>query len=741
MGRFRFHLRIALPIFFTIFVALTGISIFIINLYFSIRSLERVSFDYLTQTSQIVLENTVGHLSPAARFAEMNETLLNPEHYNRNYFDVFNTVTIPQFSVYDQFALIYFGSTTGDFWLNGVELDLTVQTQAIDRKIDGEASDAFLRDARELPRDTPEEIETVARTIAPYIETIIYRRDEGGAIVAAEPDIDYIYDPRWRPWYANAVDRGNATWSSVYTFSSSGRFYASGKVGVTVSAPVYASDGVLAGVVGIDIVLEQLSDFLETLTIGQNGRAFLFTNDGQGVAYGSLRIAEDGIQPEVLQSMTTIDDMAARSAFTALQQRVGAETGGVFTRLDESHQFRFDMDGRTYLAAFAPLQDPRVPPWNVGIVVPQDDFVGELISTYFITASVSVATLVLVILVSLYISSMITKPIRQLTAEADRIRNLELDGAIVAASPFTELHNMTEAFERMKSGIRSFKKYIPSDLVSFLIRSGQDAVLGGKTQEVSIFFSDVADFTTIAETLTPNELVNHLGDYLGNFSGIIADTGGTVDKYIGDAVMAFWNAPTSVAQHAHAACLSAIRCRQKLIALRRTWKESELPLLYTRIGLHVGDVVVGNMGSEERLNYTILGDPVNLTSRLEGLAKTYGVVILASEDIRARTEDAFAFRRIDRVMVKGKTIPVTVYELVGERDRCTDEITRWIETYERGLEAYFAQAWDAAEADMKRVLEMRPRDRAASLFLTRIENFRSAPPGAGWDGVAQFTTK
>ena len=741
MGRFRFHLRIALPIFFTTFVALTGISIFIINLYFSMRSLERVSFDYLTQTSQIVLENTIGHLSPAARFAEMNATLLNPERYNQDYFDAFNTITIPQFPAYEQFAFIYFGSTEGDFWLNGTEPNLTVQTQAIERKIDGPESDEFLRETRELPTDTPQRVDAVARLIAPYIETTIHQRNADGVIVAVEQDVDYIYDPRWRPWYANAAETGGVTWSSVYTFSSSGRFYASGEVGVTVSSPVYAADGELTGVVGIDIVLAQLSDFLETLTIGQNGRAFLFTNDGQGVAYGSLRVAESGVQPEVLQSLTTIDDIAARSAFSELQDRVGTETGGVFTRLDESHQFRFNMDGRTYLAAFAPLKDPRVPPWNVGIVVPQDDFIGELISTYFITASVSVATLIIVILVSLYISSMITKPLRQLTAEADRIRNLELDGAIVASSPFTELHNMTEAFERMKSGIRSFKKYIPSDLVSFLISSGQDAVLGGKTQEVSIFFSDVADFTTIAETLTPNELVNHLGDYLGNFSTIIADTGGTVDKYIGDAVMAFWNAPTSVDRHAHAACLAALRCRQRLIGLRETWRDAHLPLLYTRIGLHVGEVVVGNMGSEERLNYTILGDPVNLTSRLEGLAKIYGVVVLASEDIRERTADRFAFRRIDRVTVKGKTIPVTVYELVGERDRCTDEITRWIETYERGLDAYFAQNWDAAAADMERVLEMRPRDRAASLFLTRIDNYKSAPPGADWDGVAQFKTK
>ena len=746
--RRRFHLRIALPLFFAIFVILTGISIFSINLYISIRSLDRVSFDYLAQTSQIVLEKTVGHLSPAARFAEMNGSLLNPEEYKRDFFDIFNTVTVPQFSAYEQFALIYFGSKTGDFWLNSVELDLTVQTQTINRKIDGPESDSFLQEARNLPREKAEEFDALVEAISPYIETTIYRRNKENDIVAVEPDLGYIYDPRWRPWYGNAVKTGGAVWSSVYQFSSSGWFSASGKAGTTVSVPVYTTDGDLVGVVGIDIILEELNEFLEHLTIGQNGRAFLFTNEGLGVAYGSLKLDEGGARPEVLQSMDSIDDTAARTAFVELQSthgksaNMGTTNENIALELDEVHQFDFEIGRQKYLTAFAPLSDSRLPPWNVGIVVPQDDFVGELKSIYAVTAMVSIVMLLIVTLVSLYISRLITNPIQLLTVEAERIRNLELDGVIETTSHFTEIHDMTEAFIRMQSGIRSFKKYIPSDLVGYLIRSGQEAVLGGQIQELSIFFSDIAGFTSIAEKLTPNQLVNHLGDYLGHFSTIIADTGGTVDKYIGDAVMAFWNAPTEVERHVHAACGAALRCRQQLEKLRKGWNQLNLPPLYTRIGLHVGNVVVGNMGSEERLNYTIIGDPVNLTSRLEGLAKIYGVVILASDDVRERAKDAFVFRKIDRVTVKGKTVPVTVYELVGPVGRCSEEVIHWIDTYEQGLEAYFQQEWDEAKAKMNDVLGMcSSGDRAASLFIQRSETFRSSPPGKNWDGVIQFKTK
>lgn len=736
----KLHLRIALPVFFAVFVAAAGIVIFVINFSVSVRSLDRVGFDYLSQTSQIVLEKTKDQLSPAARLAQLNRVALDPRVYDQDYFEVFNTLTIPQFSAYPQFALIYFGSASGDFWLNGIEPDLSVQTQVIERLVDDEESRSVLESARLFPRDTSEQREELVRTIAPYIRTTIYRRADDGSIASMEPDPDYLYDPRWRPWYENAAGTSRPVWSNVYTFSSSGEFYASGKVGVTVSAAVGDGDGIV-GVVGIDIVLEELNEFLATLEIGENGRAVLFTDEGLGVAYGSLRLGSTARRPEVLDPIADVGDFAVRSAYSALLDEIDFQCRDDLVDLDRIYQVDFDFGGNKYLAAFAPLGDDDLPPWNVGIIVPQSDFIGDFSQAYNITAAVSVLALVVVILIALYISRLITTPIRNLTVEADRIRNLELDHDIQTKSPFVELQNMGEAFERMKSGIRSFSKYIPSDVVSYLIKSGQDAVLGGRTQDVTIFFSDIAGFTGISEKLSPDELVSHLGTYLSSFSSVIARTGGTVDKYIGDAVMAFWNAPLPVPRHASAACRAALACRNRLRQLREEWKKQGLPPLYARIGLHTGRVVVGNMGSEERLNYTVLGDPVNLASRLEGLNKQYGTAILVSEDVRSGTAGEFTFRKIDRVMASGKTVPVVIYELVGAGAQSTGPVAEWISTYEEGIEAYFDQDWERAQTLMHRVLAMRNSDKAAALMIRRIQEFRDAPPGPDWDGVARFTTK
>lgn len=741
VNRSKLYLRIALPVFFAVFVAAAGIVIFVINFSVSIRSLDRVGLDYLGQTSQIVLEKTKDQLSPAARLAELNRVALNPGVYSRSYFDIFNTLTIPQFSAYPQFALIYFGATSGDFWLNGVEPDRSVQTQVIDRRFDNEASRTALESARLLPRDTPQQETDFIDAIAPYLQTTVYRRDLNGSITSVQADPDYLYDPRWRPWYANAATADGPVWSGVYSFSSSGEFYASGKVGVTVSAPV-TDGGRLVGVVGIDIVLEELSRFLESLTIGENGRAFLFTDRGLGVAYGNLKIGSTNRTPRVLDPIADLGDFAVRSAYAALLTQIDFQCRNDLVDLDRTYQLGFDFGGDRYLAAFAPLGDADLPPWNVGIIVPQSDFVGDFSRAYNITALVSVFALFIVLLIALYISRLITTPIKQLTAEAERIRNLQLDHGGEIASPFVELQNMTEAFERMKSGLRSFSKYIPSDVVSYLIESGQDAVLGGRTQDVTIFFSDIAGFTGISEKLSPDELVVHLGTYLSTFSAVITQTGGTVDKYIGDAVMAFWNAPLPVANHPAEACRAALECRNRLRHLREEWRAKGLPPLFSRIGLHTGTVVVGNMGSEARLNYTILGDPVNLASRLEGLCKQYGTAILVSEDVYDQAKHEFAFRRIDRVMASGKTVPVVIYELVGTRQYGEGgSIPQWIATYEAGIDAYFAQDWNRAQERMHEVLTMRKRDKAAALIIGRIQEFRNAPPGTDWDGVARFTTK
>lgn len=282
---------------------------------------------------------------------------------------------------------------------------------------------------------------------------------------------------------------------------------------------------------------------------------------------------------------------------------------------------------------------------------------------------------------------------------------------------------------------------VPADLVRSLLLSGQETRLGGERRTVTIHFSDIANFTAIAETLAPEALVEHLGQYLHALSESILETGGTVDKYIGDAIRAFWGAPERHPAHAVAACTAAVRNQERLAGLRRQWQADGKPLLFTRIGLNTGDVVVGNIGSAARLNYTVMGDAVNLASRLEGLNKYYGTQILISECTYQEAKDAVAARPLDWVSVKGKTSAVLVYELLGlkgGRDQAMEDL---VGLYSQALEEYRNRDWARAIRFAGQALAVKADDRPAQLLIERCRVYQASPPEEGWDGVHRMDTK
>ncbi|MBI9097570.1 MAG: hypothetical protein JEY91_03785 [Spirochaetaceae bacterium] len=736
MGKGIIRLRFALPAFFTLFLVITGATIFSVNFIFSINSLESVAFEYLAQIGTTVVERTVNHLEPAAKMARINSRILNPLNFKDDFLHLFNTITIPQFYNYSQFALVYYGSEEGDFWLNGLDPDGTISTQTINRLVDDADSDKFLKDLQSQRESlSPKAFEDA---LVPYLHTSILYRDSAGDVIREETVPDYIYDPRWRPWYKNASENNTVSWTGGYQFTSSGRFYASGKTGVTVSSPVYHRDGNLAGVVGVDIFLEELTSFLKRLGISEKGRAFIVSPRGELIAFGNLALGNNS-QPEVLSSLDNLSDLPAKTSFSILQKRF--ENIDDVISLNDAMQFRFETDDEQYLAYYAPVPEESGPPWMIGVIAPEDDFIGNLKNKLLITLFITIGVLFFMVFISILIGNKITLPIKNLMEDALLIKDLDLNYSTQIPSAFTEIADMNAAFQNMKVGLRSFKKYIPGDVVRYLIRSGNEAVLGGEEKTLTIFFSDVADFTAISEKLTPGILVSHLGDYLGEYSQIIQESKGTVDKYIGDAVMAFWNAPGDLPEHAYKACGAALKCIEKLGDLHHIWAEANLPILHTRIGIHTGNVIVGNMGSSERLNYTIIGDPVNLASRLESLAKVYGVAILVSEATRNLVEDSFLFRKIDRVIVLGKTIPVTIYELISTNRGGAPPIRKWVEIFEKGLDAYFAQNWSQAYGYFSESLEIHQGDKASLLYLNRIKYYKNNPPSSDWDGVARYKKK
>jgi len=267
--------------------------------------------------------------------------------------------------------------------------------------------------------------------------------------------------------------------------------------------------------------------------------------------------------------------------------------------------------------------------------------------------------------VSASISRSISRPLASLAGEVDRIRRLDLGDGPPLVTLIEEVARIDHSIQNMKKGLRSFKKYVPSEVVVRLMDLQKEAVIEGENRDLTIFFSDIANFTDISERLTPERLVEMLGVYFETTTRILLDQSGTVDKFIGDAIMGFWGAPNPMADHALRACRSALLVQEGLGRLNARWTSEGQEAFPTRIGLNTGPAIVGNIGYEGRMNYTAIGDSVNLASRLEGLNKFYRTRILVSEATFLAAGDGILARKVDRVTVKGKREAVPIFELLA----------------------------------------------------------------------------
>lgn len=291
--------------------------------------------------------------------------------------------------------------------------------------------------------------------------------------------------------------------------------------------------------------------------------------------------------------------------------------------------------------------------------------------------------------------------------------------------------------KRQLSGL--FGQYVPPELVDEMARDPAAYSLEGESREMTVLFSDVRNFTSMSEGLSPTELTRLMNEYLTVMTQVIHEQRGTIDKYIGDAIMAFWGAPLIDNDHAEHAVESALIMSRAAAKLRKGFKERGWPPLRVGIGLNTGPMNVGNMGSKFRMAYTVMGDAVNLGSRLEGLTKEYGVEILASESTREQAP-GFQFIELDRVRVKGKEKPVAIFEPIGPRSAITGEQKQQLVRHKQAMLYYRQQNWDSAEREFF-ALQQASKKPVYALYLNRIAQYRNNPPGADWDGVTRFATK
>jgi adenylate cyclase len=285
-----------------------------------------------------------------------------------------------------------------------------------------------------------------------------------------------------------------------------------------------------------------------------------------------------------------------------------------------------------------------------------------------------------------------------------------------------------------------FGQYVPPELVDEMAKNPTRYSMEGRRAELTVLFSDVRGFTTISEALQPEELAALMNEYLGAMTEIVQRHRGTLDKYIGDAIMAFWGAPIADAAHAKNAVQAALDMQARLVTLNEALVAKGWPKLAIGVGVNSGPMTVGDMGSPVRKSYTVMGDAVNLGSRLESITKQYGVGIIVGEETFALLEGQFEFRELDRVRVKGKDAPVGIYEPLGQVDALTPAEVTELQQWRAALQFYRAQAWEAAHNTLQ-VLQSTTPTYLYELYIERIAHYRATPPGVDWDGVTTFETK
>jgi adenylate cyclase len=538
----------------------------------------------------------------------------------------------------------------------------------------------------------------------------------------------YGYDPRADRFYGAAKATGDRVWVGPYVF------FDEGVPGISCASPYIDASGVLRGVFTIDFNLNALSRFVEALPFGQHGHVFILTPDGTIIAHPTLRLVQvtgRGSRGTLVTVANAGNPVIARW-FDAWKRNA--------SQTDAAH-FRFDLGNQPYIAGSRTVRFDRNAAWVIGAAAPESDFLGLLARNRRVALLILATGLVFGVLVSLVLARRIAAPLTSLATEMEQVGDFVLTDRARLETRFREVALMDRSLLAMKGSLRSFAYYVPTDLVRTLLASGQEARLEGHTEELSVCFADVEGFTSMAESVPPDELVRQLARFFDEVTRVISASGGTVDKFIGDAVMAFWGAPRPLSDHASRACEAAIRIDRALASVRASAGTSWLAGLHARVGIASGGVLVGNVGTADRFSYTVMGDTVNLASRLESLNKLYGTPILVSEPTFLAARTRIVARPVDLVQVKGKHLGVTVYEplcLAEDDDPQAREIAA---LSEEAFAAYRARQFHGALEYFSRVRSLRPDDRAAAVLEARCRAYLSSPPPEHWTGVHVATEK
>ncbi len=554
----------------------------------------------------------------------------------------------------------------------------------------------------------------------------------GESISTSSSSIDPSVDPTEHPTFQTAANRfygqtisTDLHWSQIDELLPEMQR----RVELSVQKTVEDASGHFAGVLRVGLFKSEIDGAVRQNVTGvmRGDPHLIFLCDTQGrliTGWGNRdRVTTSGDDLRIAPS--DVPPVVARAVEQPALKSVGEGLPNVPT------SFRFGKE--EYLATFRYL--PNTQDWIVGIVVPRDYYLGMLLQIRRQVLWGSFALIVVIILAGGLILRGVVRSHSLILQEMNRMKEFEFTPSR-NSSFLRDVAEVLAGLERAKTAMRAMSKYVPINLVRQLYHKGEEPELGGMSAELSVMFTDIKDFTAFAETMPTDRLAELLGRYLQVMAEVIQSEKGTIDKYIGDAVMTFWNAPEKVEGHEILACRAALRCRAAIKKLFDSPEWGDAPRFETRFGLNRCTASVGHFGAPDRLNYTAIGDGVNLASRLEGLNKFYGTQIIVSESIHAAAKESFEFRQLDQVAVKGKTEGAVIYELLADQVDGTAR-PQWFDYYEQAFAFYQRGEFQKA----LELLEKQSEDAPSRVLAARCNEWIAHPPSGAWTGIQVFDAK
>ncbi len=564
--------------------------------------------------------------------------------------------------------------------------------------------------AQRLEYDAPDGESIIVRVIEagkpPRPETYWFYLPDGSH-TATQTTTSY-FDARTRPWYVDAMRAKAAILTEPYRFAQTPDH------GISAGIPLRSG----LGVIGFDFTLQTLSQLLTAYKITANSVIVV------GHAGGGVEIESEPCAPTLpgcLPSDALVREILRKSVVEAVATDAKidrqVEAGG--------HVYR------VIVHRMPPLLQQR---FVIAAAVPVRELTAEsevLLQRAAIAAALAVA---LAVIGALAASLILSRSIARIALKTERIRQLDFSDRQPVQSRITEIARLSDAVENMRSGLEIFGRYVSKTLVQQIMRSPGSSGVGGTRREVTVMFTDIEGFSLLTETMEPELLTSRLSRYFEALGAAITANRGTIDKYIGDSIMAFWNAPEADPEHIANACRGALQAAAAGHALSEKWRDRGRPGFRTRFGLHTGPAVVGNVGARERINYTLVGQVANQASRLEGMNKVYGTEILASGEVAGATSKLFVWRHIDRVVAVGTTEAHDVYEPMGEAASRAEHAV-FLAAWEKAREAYVAGSFEEALACFRAASAMRGEDAPCHVYIGRCEMFLRDGVSAAWDGT------